>query len=81
MTNTSYTSPHTGNIYQCVPNTLWRQSWDAEGNPIKSWYTVFQYYLNDKLVTKTLSNDEKYLEGLFGEIEGVYAPWSTSRFD
>ena len=81
MSNTSYTSPFTGNVYQCVPNTLWRQSWDAEGNPIKSWYTVFQYYLNGELVTKTFSNDEKYLEQTFGEIEGVYAPWSTSPRD
>ena len=81
MSTTSYTSPFTGNIYQCVPNTLWRQSWDAQGNRIKSWYTEFQYYLNDNLVTKTLSNEEKYLEQTFGEIEGIYAPWSTSPRD
>jgi hypothetical protein len=81
MSTTSYTSPHTNTIYEVVTDTNWRQSWDADGNPVKKDYTVFSYFLNGELITKSFNNDPKYLEGLFGEIEGIYAPWSTSPRD
>jgi len=81
MSNTFYTSPHTNTIYEVVTNTEWRQNWDANGNAFKDYYNTYSFFLNGKLVTKTLSNEEKYLEQTFGEIEGFYAPWSTSPRD
>ena len=67
-TDTSYTSPHTGKVYQVTTET-------------RKDYTVYNFIEDGKIVTKSFQNDPKYLAGLFGEIEGIYAPWSTSRFD
>ena len=67
-TTDSYTSPHTGKVYQVMTET-------------RTDYTVYNFIDDGKIVTKSFQNDPKYLAGLFGEIEGVYAPWSTSRFD
>jgi len=78
---TSYTSPHSGKIYQVVPNTLWRQAWDDQGKAYKKWYTEYNFYRNGERVTFLYSIDENYLFQIFGEIEGVYAAPETSRFD
>lgn len=80
-TMTSYTSPFTGKVYQIVPNTLWRQAWDDQGNAYKKWYTEYNFYLNDEKVTWTYTLDEAQLDATFGELEGVYAPWFTSARD
>ena len=77
----NYTSPFTGKVYQIVPNTLWRQAWDDQGNAYKKWYTEYNFYLNDEKVTWTYTLDEAQLDATFGEIEGAYAGWTTSRFD
>jgi len=78
---TSYTSPHTGNIYQCIVEKNWRQSWDANGNAFKKYYNTYSFFLNGEFITKTLHNDEKTLSTTFGELEGVYTPWMTSARD
>jgi hypothetical protein len=67
-TDAFYTSPHTGKVYQVMTET-------------RKDYTVYNFIEDGKIITKSFQNDPKYLAGLFGEIEGVYAPWSTSRFD
>jgi hypothetical protein len=81
MSNTFYTSPHTGKVYRCEVNTEWRQNWDANGNAFKDYYNTYSYFEGDKFVTKTLYNDDKSLSTTFGVLEGVYAPWSTSPRD
>lgn len=81
MSITSYTSPFTNTIYQVVTDTEWRQSWDADGNAFRKYYNTYSFFLNGELITKTLHNDEKTLSDTFGEIEGIYAPWSTSPRD
>jgi hypothetical protein len=81
MNVTYYTSPFSGKTYQVVPNTLWRQAWDSQGNAYKSWYTEYNFYFEDRKVTTTFSLDENCLTGTFGELEGAYAAWATSPRD
>lgn len=79
-----YTSPHTGNVYDIVPTLQTRVAYMEPGNGATRYireYTQYDFYRNGQQVTFTFDLDEKHLSDIFGEIEGVYAPWSTSRFD
>lgn len=77
----TYTSPHTGKTYTVVPVENWRQSWDENGVPYKKYYTEYNFYEGPVKVTWTYDLDEKHLADTFGEIEGVFRPWSTSARD
>jgi len=80
-TMTSYTSPFTGKVYEIVPNMIWRQAWDEQGNAYKRWYTQYNFFHSGKRVTWTYTLDENVLDGHIGELEGHYAPWTTSPRD
>lgn len=77
---TTYTSPHTGQTYEIVPTQVWHNEFNENG-PYKVWQTEYAFYLNGQKVTWTYDLDETRLAETFGVLEGVYAPWSTSRFD
>jgi hypothetical protein len=83
-TLTTYTSLHSGLTYDVVAETQsrvdYREFMNAETRYIRE-YTQYNFYREGKLVTFTFDLDEKRLADTFGEIEGVYAPWPTSRFD
>jgi len=82
MKKETYTSPFTGKTYTAFGLTLWRQGWDADGAPEKIWYTEYNWsWCDGGTVLTTFSTDENTLHATFGEYEGVYAPWSTSRYD
>jgi hypothetical protein len=78
---TTYTSPFTGKVYEIVPVQLWRQSWTDQGVPFKNEYTEYQFFFEGKKFTWTYSLDANQLKATFGELEGVYAPWTTSARD
>lgn len=83
-TQTTYTSPHTGKVYDIVEVQQSRVSYREYMNPATKYikeYTEFQFFDQGKKVTFTYDLDEKNLANVFGEIEGIYAGWSTSRFD
>ena len=80
----TYTSPHTGNVYEIVEVSQSRVDYREFMNPETKYirhYTQYDFYKDGKRITFTFDLDEKRLSDTFGEIEGVYAsPW-TSRFD
>ncbi len=81
---TTYTSPHTGLIYDVIAEKQSRVDYREFMNPETRYireYTQYNFYRDGKRVTFTFDLDEKRLSDTFGEIEGVYAPWTTSRFD
>lgn len=81
---TTYTSPHTGKVYDIVEVQESRVDYHELMNPATKYirhYSEFQFFYEGEKVASTYRLDEKYLAEVFGEIEGVYSPWSTSRFD
>ena len=83
-TQNTYTSPHTGKVYDIVEVPQSRVDYREYMNPETKYirhYTEFQFFYEGKKVTWTYDLNEKKLAETFGEIEGIYAPWSTSRFD
>ena len=83
-TQTTYVSPHTGKVYDIVEVPQSRVDYHEFMNPATKYirhYTEFQFFYEGKKVTWTYRLDEKYLAEVFGEIEGIYSPWSTSRYD
>ena len=83
-TLTTYTSPHSGLTYDVVAEAQSRVDYREFMNPETRYireYTQYNFYRDGKLVTFTFDLDEKRLADTFGEIEGVYAPWPSSRFD
>jgi len=78
---TTYTSPFSGKTFKVLTETDWRQAWDAEGNAYKNWYNTYSFFYQGDKVLTTLSLDENHLKATFGELEGVYKAWTTSRYD
>lgn len=79
-----YTSPHTGNVYDIVSVPQSRVDYREPGNGATRYireYIQYDFYREGERVTFTCNLDEKHLSDRFGEIEGVYTPWATSRFD
>lgn len=80
----TYTSPHTGITYDVVPVEQSRTDYHVPGYGTTRYerhYTEYLFYRNGERVTWTYSLDEKHLSDTFGEIEGVYTPWTTSPWD
>jgi len=83
-TQTTYTSPHTGKVYDIVEVQESRVDYYEFMNSATKYirhYTEFQFFYEGKKVTWTYDLDEKRLAATFGEIEGIYAPQYSSRFD
>lgn len=79
-----YVSPHTGTEYQIVevPQSLTDYRIPGDGSTqYERHYIEYQFYREGKKVTWTYDLDPRHLSNVFGEIEGVYAPWETSRWD
>lgn len=84
MDNFTYTSPHTGQIYTVVPEAQSRVDYREYMNPETKYireYTQYSFFLGEKRVAFTFDFNEKHLSDIFGELEGVYAPWTTSARD
>lgn len=80
----TYTSPHTGRVYDIVETPQSRVDYREFMNPETKYireYTQYDFYLDGKQVTFTFDLDENHLYATFGELEGVFAPQLTSRFD
>ena len=78
---TTYTSPHTGRVYTVVAEAQTRAAWDENGVCYDRQYTQYNFFLDGNPVTFTFDLDEKRLSDTFGELEGVYAAWTTSARD
>jgi hypothetical protein len=82
---TTYTSPHTGIVYDVVATPQSRVDYREFMNPGTKYireYTQYDFYRDGKLVTFTFDLDEKRMSDTFGEIEGVYSTAHIgSRFD
>ena len=80
----TYTSPHTGRVYNVTATTESRSVWLEPGNSATHYireYTNYDFFFEGEKVFFTSNFDENYLNGVFGEIEGIYAsPW-TSHLD
>lgn len=80
----TYTSPHTGKQYEIVAVAQSRADYHVPGDGStrhERHYTEYQFFAEGKKVTWTYDLDQKHLSDVFGEIEGVYAPWETSCWD
>jgi hypothetical protein len=81
---TTYTSPHTGKVYEIVEVAQSRVAYREYMNPETKYireYTQYDFYNEGRKVTFTFTLDPAHLESTFGEIEGVYAAWTTSARD
>jgi hypothetical protein len=80
---TQYVSPHTGQVYTVTAETQSRMggNWYA-GEPLREvTVTQYNFYRDGHRVTWTYDLGPAHLASTFGELEGVYAPWSTSARD
>jgi hypothetical protein len=81
---TSYTSPHTGRVYDVVAipqsRVEYREFMNAETRYVHE-YTQYSFYYLGALVYFTFDYDENRLSDAFGAIEGLYASLPGSRFD
>lgn len=79
-----YVSPHTGTEYQIVRVPQSRTDYHVPGDGSTRYdlhFTEYQFFSGDRKVTWTYDLDPKRLSDIFGEIEGIYAPWVTSPWD
>lgn len=79
-----YVSPHTGKQYDVVAVPQSRTDYRVLGDGSTMYtrqYTEYRFFHEGKMVTWTFNLDPENLSNTFGEIEGVYAPWETSRWD
>ena len=77
-----YTS-QTGNVYDVTEVTHKRMKGDWYANePLREVeVTEYVFFLDGKRQFSTYETDEKFLNAIVGEHEGLYSPWMTSRFD
>jgi len=61
-----YTSPHTNKVYNIIPNDQ---------------YGWFRYDIYDGDTKVQFALTEEGIADSVTHHEGIYAPWSTSRFD
>lgn len=80
----NFTSPYTGNVYEISSVEMFCTEYPVFGDGSVSFernYTEYRFYRDGKMVTWTYDLDPEHLRSVFGEIEGVYAPWTTSPWD
>jgi hypothetical protein len=71
----TYTSPHTGLVYevQAVPQSRTDYRVPGDGNTMyERHYIEYQFFRQNQKVTWTYDMDVTLLRHVFGELEGVY---------
>jgi hypothetical protein len=81
---TTWTSPHTGRVYNVEIEPQSRVDYHEFMNPDTKFvrhYNQYNFFYEGKLVTFTFDLDENRLGDTFAVIEGVYAAPFSSKFD